>query len=394
MSYEGSRMLSSVNWAQSVSGAGISTGTFTYSDQASTRGQLLGAPSYLPPLTGIRALAALLVLGFHLEQQLPSGLFSFLPFLSHGDLGVDFFFILSGFIITHVYLASLASPSWGAIRVFFWHRFIRLYPVHIAVLAGLVVMVLVAGSAGNDLNHPQLWGWQDLFWQVTLLHAWGAPSVNGWNPPSWSISAEWFAYLTFPLLAPALLRVQERRTALVIAVAALGVTSLLLMSSLNVWAPSLVLVFGEFVCGAALCRAVTVGKALPRLSGDTLGTVAFAAFLVGASTDVAYFALVSLLALTILGAAMSRGFLAQILGSRPLVWLGTVSYSVYMTHFTVLILMRRLLARLGFIEWNMAAKFSAVLLTVALVLVVAAIVFYVIERPARTFLRNQMAEAK
>ena len=145
-------MLSSVNWAQSVSGAGISTGTFTYSDQASTRGQLLGAPSYLPPLTGIRALAALLVLGFHLEQQLPSGLFSFLPFLSHGDLGVDFFFILSGFIITHVYLASLASPSWGAIRVFFWHRFIRLYPVHIAVLAGLVVMVLVAGSAGNDLK--------------------------------------------------------------------------------------------------------------------------------------------------------------------------------------------------------------------------------------------------
>ena len=60
------------------------------------------AAQYVPALTGIRALAALLVLGMHTEQNVPAGLDSLLPFFARGYLGVDFFFVLSGFIITHV----------------------------------------------------------------------------------------------------------------------------------------------------------------------------------------------------------------------------------------------------------------------------------------------------
>jgi peptidoglycan/LPS O-acetylase OafA/YrhL len=90
------------------------------------------APRYVPPPTGIRALAALLVLGMQTEQNVPAGLDLLLPFFARGYLGVDFFFVLSGFIITHVYLASLASPNLSAVQIFLWHRFIRLYPVHAA----------------------------------------------------------------------------------------------------------------------------------------------------------------------------------------------------------------------------------------------------------------------
>src|SRR5262244_570203 len=93
------------------------------------------ATQYVPSLTGIRALAALLVLGLHAEQNVPVGLQSLLPFFARGYLGVDFFFVLSGFIITHVYLANLAHPTAAATRVFLWHRFVRIYPVHVAVLA-------------------------------------------------------------------------------------------------------------------------------------------------------------------------------------------------------------------------------------------------------------------
>jgi peptidoglycan/LPS O-acetylase OafA/YrhL len=353
------------------------------------------APRYVPALTGIRALAALLVLGLHTEQNVPAGIDSFLPFFARGYLGVDFFFVLSGFIITHVYLASLASPSRGAVRFFLWHRFIRLYPVHVTVLAGLVVMVAIIGAAGAVLNRPQEWQWRDLVWQLMLLQAWGVTPSPGWNAPSWSISAEWFAYLLFPLLAPALIRVGDRVTALMIAAMALAATVLVFAAAdwtLNTWvgAPALTRVAGEFLCGAALCRAVALGAGLPRRGGDVLGAGAFVAFLVGASVGLQDFALVALLALTILGTAMSAGPWARLLGSRPLVWLGEVSYSIYMVHFPVLIVIRRFWERLGFSEWPPAGKIFAFLATVVLVIAIAAMLFHVVERPARTRLRNRM----
>ena len=139
---------------------------------------------YVPALTGIRALAALLVLGMHTEQNVPFGLDSLLPFFARGYLGVDFFFILSGFIITHVYLSSLASPNLSALEIFLWHRFIRLYPVHLMILAGLVAIVSLIRVAGFALNNPQEWQWNDLLWQLTLVQAWGVTPGNGFRHAS------------------------------------------------------------------------------------------------------------------------------------------------------------------------------------------------------------------
>jgi peptidoglycan/LPS O-acetylase OafA/YrhL len=353
------------------------------------------ASQYVPALTGVRALAALLVLGLHAEQNVPVGLNSILPFFARGYLGVDFFFLLSGFIITHVYIATMARPNRTAVQIFLWHRFVRLYPVHLTVLVGLVVIVFLARVLAIALNDPQNWQWKDLLWQLTLLQAWGVTANPGWNVPSWSISAEWFAYLPFPLLAPALARVRGQVTALLIALAALATTALLFAMwdwGLNTWvgAPALARVFGEFLCGAALCRAVALGCRLPFPIGDFLGMGAFVAFLIGASLGLSDFALVFLLACTILGSAMSAGYLAQMLGSRPLVWLGEVSYSIYMVHFPILILIRRLWDRLGFAEWQVVGRTFAFIITVALVITLAAMLFYFVERPARTRLRNQL----
>jgi len=353
------------------------------------------ASLYVPSLTGIRALAALLVLGLHANQNVPADLGSFMAFFMRGYLGVDLFFVLSGFIITHVYLKSLASLNLGSVQNFLWHRFVRLYPVHVTVLVCLVALILLAHVAGVPLNNPQDWRAADIPWQLMLLHAWGVTPTPTWNIPSWSISAEWFAYLLFPLLAPLLANVRSRLAALAIAAAALVATAMLFALAgwpLNTWvgAPALARVAGEFLCGAALCRAVDLGPALRHSAGDWLGAGALAAFLIGASVDVADFALVALLALCILGAATSDGALARLLGSGPAVWLGEISYSIYMVHFPVLVVMRRLWERLGFAGWAMPGKAMALLATVGLVIAIAALLFYAVERPVRMHLRDRL----
>jgi peptidoglycan/LPS O-acetylase OafA/YrhL len=365
------------------------------------------ASRYLPPLTGIRALAALLVLGLHTSQNVPSDVPTVLPFLARGYLGVDFFFVLSGFIITHVYFTGLAQPSRNAVQVFLWHRFIRLYPVHVTVLAALVVLIAIVQAKHIPLNNPQDWRFADLPWQLTLLHAWGVTARPGWNAPSWSISAEWFAYLWFPLLAPSLTLVRDRVTALLIATAALAATALAFTIAdwnLYTWvgAPALVRVLGEFLCGAALCRAVALvpdrpgfpwgGLGSGRCAGDLLGAAAFLLFLAGASMAMRDFGLVALLAMTIFGAATASGFLAGILGSRPFVWLGEISYSIYMVHFPVLLIAQRFWQRAGIAGWSPSARALAFLLTVVFVIALAALLYYLVERPARTRLRDRMGK--
>jgi peptidoglycan/LPS O-acetylase OafA/YrhL len=353
--------------------------------------------TFVPALTGIRALAALLVLALHADQNVPAGVSAVLPFLPRGYLGVDFFFVLSGFIITHVYFTSLARPTRSGVRIFLWHRLIRLYPVHVTVLAALVMLVGLARAAHIPLNHPENWRLAELPWQLTLLHAWGVIPKPGWNVPSWSISAEWFAYLLFPLLAPALLRVGERLIALLIATAALAATALafsLADWSFNAWvgAPALLRVSGEFLCGAALCRAVGQGSRLPPPGGDWLAAASFLLFLLGAAAGWADMGLVALLAFTILGTATAESHWARILGSRPLVWMGEVSYSIYMVHFPVLLIMSRFWELVGLGAWAGPARSAAYAATILLVIALAALLFYAIERPARTRLRDQFGK--
>jgi peptidoglycan/LPS O-acetylase OafA/YrhL len=354
--------------------------------------------SFLPALTGIRAVAALFVLALHADQMLNNKIAAHLPLLLRGYLGVDFFFLLSGFIITHVYQARLARPDKNVILIFLWHRIIRLYPVHLTILAALLLIAYVATANGVVFNNPQAWRTEDLFWHLTLLHAWGTVDTAGWNPPSWSISAEWFAYLMFPLIAVGLRFVRNPLLALLIAIVVLGATSaafaITKWSLAQSWlgAPALVRVSGEFLIGAFLCRALAsrVSHALPSWVGNWGGATALVLFFIGASYEAPDFVLVALLAVTILGAATAQGFLENTLGGRPMVWLGEVSYSIYMVHLPVLIILRRLLVAFGYQTWSETAYMLAFSGMVGLVIGVATILFYSVEHPVRTRLRDSL----
>ena len=142
-------------------------------------------PADLRPLTALRFLAAGWVVLYTFWPNLAVG---FTPALAaKGYLGVEMFFVLSGFILSHVYLEAAGEKQFGY-GSFLWARLARVYPLHIATLVGIGLMAAAAIAAGMAID-PNILGWKSLPANLTLTHAWGLAPQAGWNHPSWSISA-------------------------------------------------------------------------------------------------------------------------------------------------------------------------------------------------------------
>lgn len=354
-----------------------------------------GGKVQLPALTGVRAFAALMVLSLHAGQNFPSWLSSH-TLVQRGYLGVDLFFLLSGFIIAYVYLRDLVPLRAQPLGVFLWHRFIRLFPAHAAVLLGLVVLIATVQSAGIKFNASQGWNYRDLPWHFLMVHAWGTTTVAGWNAPSWSISAEWFAYLMFPAVAAAALAL-PRRAVLPLAFATLPSTALLFqfsewqLESDWIGMPALVRVASEFICGVLLYRVIMIDVAgLSSRKSDGLAFGGLLGFCAGALLAVDEFLLVALLAVLIAGTSGPGAGVRAVFGCRPVVWLGEISYSTYVVHFPVLLVLRHgaeHVGRLGLAE-SEALRITMFLVSLAVVIGAAALLYYLVENPARRHLRN------
>lgn len=159
-----------------------------------------GFPRALPALTSVRFLLALGVVLFHLRlnTDLPADLGTGL--IERARLGVDVFFILSGFVLAHVYGPQVEAGRYSH-RRFLIARIARIYPAHVAVLMLVVSMAAAAWLLGERPD-PESYSLGGLVATVLLIHAWfPTAGVNEWNGPSWSLSAEWAAYLIFPVFA-------------------------------------------------------------------------------------------------------------------------------------------------------------------------------------------------
>src|SRR5690606_19338591 len=166
----------------------------------------VATPIDIRPLTSLRFLAALWVVVYLMWPNLAVG---GMPALAaKGYLGVELFFVLSGFILSHVYLQAFGEKRFGY-RGFLWARIARVYPLHLFTLFGVMALGLAATAAGMAIDSGIL-SWKTLLPNLLMVHAWGFAGEAGWNHPSWSISAEWFAYLTFPLFAAAAWKLRNR----------------------------------------------------------------------------------------------------------------------------------------------------------------------------------------
>jgi peptidoglycan/LPS O-acetylase OafA/YrhL len=100
--------------------------------------------------------------------------------LIHGGFAVDFFFVLSGFVLSHALICRPVSAA-----EFAWARLARLYPLHLVTLLWLVC--LVGGAIADPPRHYQL---AALGLNLVLLQGAWSLNVHAWNFPSWSISVE------------------------------------------------------------------------------------------------------------------------------------------------------------------------------------------------------------
>jgi peptidoglycan/LPS O-acetylase OafA/YrhL len=152
---------------------------------------------YLSNLTPLRGAAAVWVYLFHFRNIVQFISPSSTYLLSKGYLMVDLFFIMSGFIMCHVYRQSFETGlTVKKFKRFFVARFARIYPLHLFVLIILILWIakMGFGPLGTVMDPAAIPT------NLLLIHSFGIHKVFTWNVPSWSISAEWWAYMVFPFL--------------------------------------------------------------------------------------------------------------------------------------------------------------------------------------------------
>jgi peptidoglycan/LPS O-acetylase OafA/YrhL len=342
--------------------------------------QKLSTLRYRPAVDGLRAVAILPVIGFHLREAWVPG----------GFLGVDVFFVISGFLISSMISAELDRGSFRFLS--FWARRVR------RIMPALLTMILLTfvaslqlvtdielGSIAEDGRAAAL-SYANFWMHSKIGNYWGSAAESSPFLHAWSLSVEEQFYVVYPLFLVALARLKlDRRVALGVAL----VLSLTLFVFVSKTDPTLAFYMLPTRAWELLLGALTASVA-PQLVARTptwvrAGASSLGLLLIG----VALFTLDGrhgigpLAALPAFGSALvlldsgREGGLNAVLGSKPLVYVGRISYSLYLWHWAVIILA-------GMREMNGGPQVLVRWLLVA-TFVAATLSYFLVERPARVW---------
>ena len=339
-------------------------------------------PTTMSAHTGLRAVAATFVMLYHFTLSAGPAWHGVNLAFRHGYLGVDLFFVLSGFIIQHVYGRKLSGRLGAAsCLTFLRYRIARIYPIHLATM----LLALALSLLSSRLAHGG--GWRPDFTvagtlcSLVLIHGWFNTVAP--NQVSWSVSAEWFAYLCYPALVVGLARARPLAR---LAFVALMMVVLTLWSGVN----PILRVVPEFLLGLEAYALV------PALRGRDAILVAVAALALASLVVVEAFvpgeqiALHAILfAALIVGLTSRGGFAVRALSTTPIVYLGEISYSLYLVHSLVRSLVDRAAAKASVDATTPPVVALSMLLAVA----AAALAYHGIELPGRRLLRGPGAGA-
>lgn len=339
-------------------------------------GERLG---YIPAIDGLRAIAVVSVILFHLWPKLLPG----------GFTGVDIFFVISGFVVTGAVLGREFASLGELARWFYARRLMRIMPALVAVL----LITIVA----TQLFVPQAWlsnsiaqvGRFAFFGLSNVVLATDTESYFGpqaaYNPftHTWSLGVEEQFYLLFPLLLYWHQRLHSGAKA-ARWVAILSGLSLLICAALAFTAPKFAfyLIFARFWelgAGMLLCltRERWLGWAQRQKWLGPISALLIAGGLAASEGPLFPFpfALLPVLGTAGLIAAICAGRASRVLGSKPMVAIGLLSYSLYLWHWPVFVLFR----------WTSGLHTTNLqLIALGIAILLAMLSYFLVERPLRS----------
>jgi peptidoglycan/LPS O-acetylase OafA/YrhL len=337
---------------------------------------------YRPELDGVRGISILLVLGLHFKPSITPG----------GYFGVDIFFVLSGFLITSLLLQEWARQDSIRLKDFYIRRALRLGPAlafYLVSLAAYAFLFLRSESA-HEVYIGILWTLSYVSNWVMALRPNQALSILA---ITWSLAIEEQFYLIWPLLLTTLLTAKLRRRWILIALA-LGVVFVAAYRALlwqagasprrlyygtDTHAEGLLLgcLIGCLLAWELVPQSKTLGRAMKSLALISFLFVGYLVFTTSHYEPLLYVGGFSMASLAI--AAMIFTLLAwpvavatTLLRVRPLVWVGRISYGLYLWHWPV----RGLV-----FGKSVQPSLKQIIVGVVLSFVIAAFSFYVVEQP-------------
>jgi peptidoglycan/LPS O-acetylase OafA/YrhL len=316
---------------------------------------------YFPALDGLRAISVFLVTFVHVKYH--SAIMVHLP----GWLGVDFFFIISGFLITTLLLREEQDSGGVDLFAFYARRFFRIVPIYGLVLCVYVAACLTDAGKWAQLKHA-------LPYYLTFTNEFVASRVP--FGATWTLGVEEKFYLVWPFVFFVLLARFRKRIAVLPLLFAL--TSLLPFRMARSYFGLLVgcTVAVLFMYRPSWPKVNVLGKWQP---GALLALIVFGFYLVDRNEKFVFFFSICA-ALLVMHLLTSRDWLEKLLSSSGFVWVGKRSYSMYLIHGLVL----------DAVQWfinpsNTALQLTVVVISFSVCAMCSDLLFRFVEEPTRRY---------
>ncbi|MEH2260076.1 acyltransferase family protein [Nostoc sp.] len=372
---------------------------------------------HIKSLTSLRGIAALVVVLHHFSSYgLPktgSTLSTYSNFFTNGYLWVDFFFILSGFIMTHVYAEDFyLKVSLNHYCSYLFSRFARIYPLHIFIIFLFIGLEFVKAFLLNTSAFTGKFNLTALVANIFLLQAFDlkCPPLlwcnTYWNEPAWSISVEFFIYCIFPFLLLILLKKNHKIDLIIYSFTLVSILMLITFTCGNldtiIGIPSIARCGLECILGIITYKIYCRGNYKKHFNLNFLAIIAITWIILIMHyywhdfRNIHDWLILPAFSLLILSVSINNSLISNFLNSQLMLYIGTISYSIYMVHWFVLELLKvfwlykfhNVFCK-GFTEYQQLIFLGVFLM---IILLAASLTYRFVEVPARNYLKSKILE--